>query len=354
MKPTGKRANIPIKDRNKLLRRWFTPPRVGETFVADDQGRFVNGRAVDIAAAFNEHFKTKLSQSTVLRYITEAQKSEGGAAMRRRKRGYKPAQPITTQAAEKGVDGWSRVWFDAMGLTGLSAAALHALLSKTAELKALVGSRSSFFDRLQRLPMRRPKPIGRTDQLKKVPQLRLHQQLLRFADSQWGVLMLAYEPECHCVNAVLLLLPEVTDDHPSASSAKTNQAEAFHERWSFSLGISEVGTRLQPSAQLIVDFANDTRKRIGIPANQVYLPQNLFDCDALKAALNKSRSELKFLPPMQEVESHSPHGMALDMTMAAFKKELAPVLRTLNGKSVQLPLRVHRVRIQDIGSHGSP
>lgn len=332
-----------------MLLMWLDPQAQGQ-----EAGRFANRPVAEVARALAMRLGSATpSDRTLLEVIREVQARHPHCALQVRSRGRPPRaqqQPVLgphmpLELQERHL--WAGLWRELLVLTGWSAASLHGHLALRPEWRDGVGSRASFHRLLHELPGAVPRLDGvhppKDDGIDHT--LRVHQVVTRGPQGTWRVVLLAWDVQTTYLNAVIfeVLPPSALGPGPAARRGRppTNYQRDRHAQLVEVQG--QVQVRLP--AELILDFAEDTRAKMGVPVGVLHLASSLGDTQSLAAWLLEREPQGTFVAlPSRPAQLERDAGQ--DLSTDEFRRRLALALNQHNGHVAHPALRLKRQQLQ--------
>jgi hypothetical protein len=296
-------------ERNALLRCWLQAGAEG-TKVIDGVPPSLQQLAKDLSAHFNIRM---ISARAVRSYVKEAQRAAEGAILLIRQRGRLPADKTDSEfvgpkrlrgrprkapeefnnpvpadiqqatvkklrkvtAASRQADLQARLAAEAMQLTGLNQNGLHEAFFGKADWDRFLGRRSGYFYRLKKL---KAKLASDTSALRPdddiYHSLRLHQVVLQISDDLWCVFLFGYEPRTHFLNAACYVA-HLDGAVTSKKALSGRPVTRLHPTWRCTLAAGEEQIKLHLPPDAIWTFLIDTRARMAVLVDAVWLSSSL-------------------------------------------------------------------------------
>jgi hypothetical protein len=376
-------SSAAVKERDALLSRWLDPNAEG-TKVVDGVAPSLRQLALDLSA----HFEIRqISERAIWTYVQEARMAAESVNLVTRRRGRPvadkaavelvgPKRPrgrprkvgVTTEnattsdlpegtarsprrisAVSLNADYLAQLSAEALQLTGLSPSALHRTFAGKAGWGNFLGQRSGFFYRLKKLggelrtaDTSAVRPDSDIDH-----SLRLHQVVLQTLDGLWCALLFSYEPRSHFLNAACYVA------HPDTTAASSTRlsgrpVERLHPDWRgiLGLGLGQINFYLPPEA--ILTFLNETRARMAVPVDSVWLSPSFGSQSELIAQLHALAPDGRFLSigRQHQVFMSADAGKAIRVT--ALCRKLESLLGQHNQSIAYAKLDVYQARIDQL------
>jgi hypothetical protein len=335
--------------REELLLIWLDPNAEGS-----EAGRFARRPVAELARALAMRLGTAtLSDRMLLRVIREVQAKHPERVLLLLSRGRPPRaqqQPVKGPHMPRTADErrlWAGLCRELLVLTGWSAKQLHACLAQRPEWQARLGSRASFHRLLHELagPVPQDDGVRRPDDDGIDHTLHVHQVVTRGPQGTWRVVLLAWDVQTTYLNAVIfeVLPPSALGPGPAARRGRppTNYQRDRHAQLVEVQG--QVQVRLP--AELILDFVEDTRAKMGVPVGVLHLASSLGDTQSLAAWLLEREPQGSFvaLPSrLAQLEREAGQELSTD----EFRRRLASALNQHNGHVAHSALRLKRQQLQ--------
>jgi len=242
---------------------------------------------------------------------------------------------------------WAGLWRELLVLSGWSVAKLHSELALRVDWRDLVGSRASFHRLLHELPFPVPRYDGihppRDDGLDHT--LRIHQVVTEGTQGTWRVALLAWDVQTTYLNAVVfeVLPPSLLGAGPAARRGRP----PINYRRDQPAHLVQVGAevRVRLPVDLILDFAEDTRAKMGVPVGVLHLASSLGDTESLAASLLAKEPHGAFVSlPARPAQLEIQAGRELPIDQ--YRRCIAAAVNRHNGHVAHQLLRLKRRQLQ--------
>lgn len=277
----------------------------------DGQGHLRGKSYAEVARLLSIKFEIEISSRSIRHYVKTLERQNGLLIVppsRGRPRGA-PAEPDT-------IGAWGN---EILRLTGLSASEVHSKLKIAGGSAMKAVGKSSFHKRLAHLTWTAP-VVERSPATGLVNRCCLRMHTVAFeierARNYWVVLA-GYEQETGFLSLALYDVQAETpaDDNGPKSVGRPKLAPKGAPGAAIFLS-SDGGYRVGLSRQLLHDFYNAVRDRVGLPINRLWLSQlALADGSALpelRTALQGLQIDVESSAPQQYVLGKPPPGITLD------------------------------------------
>lgn len=336
--------------REELLLIWLDSKAEGS-----EAGRFARRPVAELARALAMRLGTAtLSDRMLLRVIREVQAKHPERVLQLLSRGRPPRaqqQPVKGPHMPRTADErrlWAGLCRELLVLTGWSAKQLHACLAQRPEWQARLGSRASFHRLLHELagPVPQDDGVRRPDDDGIDHTLRVHQVVTRGPQGIWRVVLLAWDVQTTYLNAVIfeVLPPSALGPWPAARPGRPPTKNYQRDRLA-QLVDAQGQVQVRLPAELILDFVEDTRAKMGVPVGVLHLASSLGDTQSLAAWLLEREPQGSFVAlPSRPAQLECEAGQ--DLSTDEFRHRLASALNQHNGHVAHPALRLKRQQLQ--------